>query len=453
MSPILYLLLASYSLLAAGKQCANVTVPVNIQARQALFNVPALHGNADATYFAQLFTNIGRNYTDDALAGYQSVTGTYEISAKFCHPDRGTGGNGTVQFLIHGMGFDKSYWDLPFNNYNYSYIDLAVDKYGFCTVSIDRLGIGNSSHADPLNVVQAPAEVSAIYEITKMLRGGTFPGVTAKFHKVAHVGHSFGSVQSYMLSALDPSVSDALVLTGWSNNHTWLPQTLADWNIHLARLNQPLRFGSPALDFVSTLLAKPNVPSNSRPDLVAVLSKAFQDLGVDLDNDDLWEIIATTEIGDIINGANDTVPPVPQDLPSGYVTWSDYTANQFAFLTPPFFDPAIGLFAESTKQPVTLGEIFTLGNGAPETTPFTGPVLVFTGRQDAIYCGGDCLAAGGDSDSIPEQARTAFPNARSFEVYIQPDIGHGISFHYNSTAAYEVIQKWLVQQGLGGSYM
>ena len=42
-----------------------------------------------------------------------------------------------------------SYWDIPYSNFNYSYIDVAVDKYGFCTLSIDRLGIGNSSIADP----------------------------------------------------------------------------------------------------------------------------------------------------------------------------------------------------------------------------------------------------------------------------------------------------------------
>ena len=374
----------------------------------------------------------------------------------------------TVWKLIVRKGFDKSYWDLPFDGYKYSYIDVAVDKYGFCTVSIDRFGIGDSSHADPLNVVQAPAEVSAIYEITKKLRRGTFPGVNAAFERVVHVGHSFGSVQSYLLSALDPSASDALVLTGWSNNHTWLSESLAALNLHLARLNQPLRFGgsidsssaslsSPLnppktiLDFLSSLLTKGITRKTPPSDPVAAISRALRDLGVSLDGAAISDILATTELGDIITQASATrltVPP-PQKLPNGYLTWSDYTANQFDFLTPPFFDPAIGLYSERTKQPVTLGELFTLGNGAPQTTPFAGPVLVLTGRQDTIYCGGDCLASGGDGDSIPGQAITAFPKARSFEAYIHPDTGHAINFHHNATGAYEVIQEWLIRQGLG----
>lgn len=58
-----------------------------------------------------------------------------------------------------------------------------------------------------------------------------------------------------------------------------------------------------------------------------------------------------------------------------------FTANIYAFLNPGYFDVGAALFAESTKQPVTLGEIFTLGNGAPATTPHTGPALVLTGNE------------------------------------------------------------------------
>lgn len=65
---------------------------------------------------------------------------------------------------------------------------------------------------------------------------------------------------------------------------------------------------------------------------------------------------------------------------------TDYvsTANIFAFLYPGYFDVGAALFGESTKQPVTLGEIFTLGNGAPASSPHTGPALVLTGRQGKL---------------------------------------------------------------------
>jgi len=189
----------------------------------------------------------------------------------------------------------NSYWDLPFNDYNYSYVNVAVDEYGFDTVSIDRFGIGNSSHADPLNVVQAPAEVSAVYEITQMLRNGTFPTVNKQFSKVVHIGHSFGASQTYRLSALYPEATDGIVLAGWSANDTWLGQTLADWNVRLARLNQPFRFGNatPAA-FLRRGEGRDNVDSI---DLVSSIGSAFASIGIDLTNGEVWEQVATTEIG------------------------------------------------------------------------------------------------------------------------------------------------------------
>jgi hypothetical protein len=206
-------LLALLSVASAAKVCTNVTVPVNINARQAIFDVPTLESNFDAVKFSLDFTNIGMNYTDVVTKGYQTVTGQYNISAKYCKPQGDTKANPTIQVLIHGIGFDKSYWDLSYNNYNYSYIDVAVAA-GYHTVSIDRFGIGNSSHADPLNVVQAPAEVSSLYEITSMLRNGTFPTVSHKFGKVVH-----GKCCSLELGLL-------VKLTCFSRTLFWFPPEL-----------------------------------------------------------------------------------------------------------------------------------------------------------------------------------------------------------------------------------
>ncbi|KAH0397891.1 alpha/beta-hydrolase, partial [Aureobasidium melanogenum] len=429
---------------SAAKVCTNVTVPVYINARQAVFDVPTLESNLDAVKFSLDFTNIGMNYTDVVTTGFQTVTGSYNISAKYCMPEGDNSTNPVVQVLTHGIGFDKSYWDLSYNNYNYSYIDVAVAA-GYHTVSIDRFGIGNSSHADPLNIVQAPAEVSALYEITSMLRNGTFPQVSQKFGKVVHVGHSFGSLQSYLLTALYPGSSDGVALTGFSMNATWLAQTLADWNLHLARLNQPLRFGDQSVSRTKTNTARLG------QSVISILQSALSAVGIDLSSSDIWQEIATTEVGDIINGWNATVAPVAQNLPTGYLTWSDLTSNIFAFLYPGYFDVGAAVYAESTKQPVTLGEVFTLGNGAPASSPLTGPALVLTGRQDTIYCGGDCLATGGAAASIPAGVGAAFPNASKFEAYIHPNTGHGINFHYNATGAYNVIQNFFASNGLQSS--
>ncbi|KAI4146251.1 MAG: hypothetical protein L6R39_003524 [Caloplaca ligustica] len=430
-------LLLSPALLAisiVAKQCINLTVPVTISARNGVFNIPTLQGNADATTFVQNLTSIRGNFTEEALLDYATVSGAYEISAKFCKPDVENGKNPTVQVLTHGLGFDKTY------------IDIAVDQYGFCTLSIDRLGEGNSSKADPLSVLQAPAEMSAVYELTMMLRNGTLPNVPHAFSKIVHVGHSFGSALSYLLAVMYPTASDGLILTGFSQNGSFLPTTTASWDSKLARLNQPLRFGNVSYTAVSGALATLGDSSSNVTALAEGLSQYNITLG------ELQQLFQTTDLGDFLDGAEPTELPHMANLPSGYLTWTDAGSNQFAFFLPGFFDPNILQFAESHKFPYTLGELLTIGSVPLMAPAFKGPVQIVTGRQDAIYCGGDCLATGDPAlASIPAKSKAAFPMAKAFEAYIQPNTAHGINLHYNASGAYHVIQRFLNAQGLAPS--
>ena len=95
---------------------------------------------------------------------------------------------GIERDVYSSLKFPASYWDLSYNNFNYSYVDVATDTYKYCTLSYDRLGIGNSSHGEPLNEIQAFLEIAALAELTMMLRNGTFPGVNQTFGKITHVG-------------------------------------------------------------------------------------------------------------------------------------------------------------------------------------------------------------------------------------------------------------------------
>ena len=63
-----------------------------------------------------------------------------------------------------------------------------MEQYKYHTVAIDRLGIGLSSHGEPLNEIQAPLEVAALAAITNKLRDGSFPGAAKPYTKVVHVG-------------------------------------------------------------------------------------------------------------------------------------------------------------------------------------------------------------------------------------------------------------------------
>ena len=140
---------------------------------------------------------------------------------------------------------------MPYKNFTYSYINCAVDKYGYSTLAIDRLGIGLSSRADPLNVIQAPATMSAIYEVTKRLRAGDLPDVQKKFEKIVHVGHSFGSILTYELVAMHPDISDGIILTGYSQNGSYVAAISAGMNWQVARMNQPARFGNHSTGYLT----------------------------------------------------------------------------------------------------------------------------------------------------------------------------------------------------------
>ena len=94
---------------AAAKQCVNTTVPFKLSARNGVFDILTLQGNLDATIFAQNVTSIRGNFTQTALVNYATVTGDYEISARYCMPDNGTSSGSVLQFLTHGIGFDKRY--------------------------------------------------------------------------------------------------------------------------------------------------------------------------------------------------------------------------------------------------------------------------------------------------------------------------------------------------------
>ncbi|CAI7641347.1 unnamed protein product [Penicillium viridicatum] len=221
---------------AAAKTCYNVTVEVPVTARNGVFdNINTPQTNFDATSFVLSATRQGRNLSETALSGYATVSGHYNISTQYCMPKNAGNSAYTLQILTHGMGFDKSYWDLPYNNYTYSYVDYVLSR-GYHTLSYDRLGLGKSSHGDAKNEIQAFLEIEALAQLTRMVRSGKLANIKSPA-KVIHVGHSFGSAQTVALSAMYPDLSDALVLTGYTTSADYMPMFLSGANFQQARLN------------------------------------------------------------------------------------------------------------------------------------------------------------------------------------------------------------------------
>ena len=216
-----------------------------------------------------------------------------------------------------------------------------MDNYGYCTLSYDRLGIGESSHGEPKNEIQSFLEIAALASMTNMLRDGTLPTVTQGFARVVHVGHSFGSAQSFALAAMFPNISDGLVLTGFSANASFAGYFVAGGNFQQAELNQPLRFGTPA---------------------TAIAVESF------LQNYALLDLVAPLDV----------TTAMSYGYPRGYLASGNVNALQYLFFYAGYFDTNLLYFAESTKQPVTIGELLTLGS-VPMMSTFGGPVLVITG--------------------------------------------------------------------------
>ncbi|ETN46236.1 uncharacterized protein HMPREF1541_00420 [Cyphellophora europaea CBS 101466] len=368
--------ISSYAALALAvvsvyaRKCQNITVSVSITARNGVFNVQPTQSNIEVTDFVLDGTQQGHNATAQVLEGYADVSGTYNLATTYCTPDSGPGR--AVQLLTHGIGFDRSYWDLSYNNYNYSYVEQALAA-GYSTLSHDRLGIGQSARADPIQDIQASLEVSALIALTKLLQNGGISGVSETYSKVIHVGHSFGAVQSYALTRDYPQLSSGLVLQGFSQNSTFLPYFQLGANF------------------------------------VAVQNT-----------------------------------PLASQYPAGYFAAGDPSGVHTNFFAPSDFDPAILDLAYSTGQPVSQGELLTIGGAATGVNTFAGPVLIITGQRDVPFCGGDCLLTGDPSlSSIPESSKQYFPNAKNFEVVIVPGAGHGLNLQYTHTQTYSAMLEFL----------
>ena len=257
----------------------------------------------------------------------------------------------------------RRYWDQSYSDFKYSYVNVATDTYKYSTLAYDRLGIGNSSHGEPLNEIQSFLEVAALAELTLMLRNGKFPKVNQGFKKVTHVGyvlgsqaqarngltylfdsHSFGSAQTYSLVSMYPTISDGIVLTGFSMNGSFVGLFGAGADFQQANLNQPFRFGS---------------------------ASSFAAIQTVLNNYGLTDV-----------GAGITAAP-GLNYPNGYLTNSNANSNQYLFFLPGYFDEGILFAGEAAKQPVAVGELLTL-TSLPAVNEYARPVLIITGCKPSL---------------------------------------------------------------------
>ena len=150
-----------------------------------------------------------------------------------------------------------------------------------------------------------------------------------------------------------PSLSDGVILTGFSLNSSFIPLFIAGSDLVQANLNQPFRFGNITDPQMQAISARLNEP------ISAINDKSLQ------------EFLAEYDLVDYVAGL---APRQQVEYASGYLTNSNANANQYNFFLPGHYDPDILTFAEENKQPISPGELLTQG-GASQSSNFTGPVL------------------------------------------------------------------------------
>ncbi|KAH9837855.1 alpha beta-hydrolase [Rhodofomes roseus] len=214
--------------------------------------------NANQTYITSLFQTFlpsMSNFTGMYESSQQqNVVNNYSLSGTLCTPKNGTKNPSHVQYLIHGVGFDSSYWDFAASE-EYSYVRAAADA-GYTTFRYDRLGTGLSEKpSDAYNVVQSPTDLAIAIRFAQMLRSGDIGG--QKFDKIVGVGHSYGSVQVQAITAHVPTALDAALLQGFSNNGTGQGPFLAGGSYSIATEVFPDRFSADELTNAYLVTAVP----------------------------------------------------------------------------------------------------------------------------------------------------------------------------------------------------
>jgi pimeloyl-ACP methyl ester carboxylesterase len=107
----------------------------------------------------------------------------------------------TVQVLVPGGFYNQSYWDIPLHQQTRSF-RLAMNRAGYATLTLDRLGTGRSSKP-PSVVLTALIQANAVHQVVRTLR--------PRFDKVILGGHSLGSAIAVIEAGTYHDVDGVLV--------------------------------------------------------------------------------------------------------------------------------------------------------------------------------------------------------------------------------------------------
>ncbi|MCJ1224190.1 hypothetical protein MMC12_000834 [Toensbergia leucococca] len=203
-------------LCAANPNCTVLTIPLTAEASNEVFPIPTGFNFSAAATDALVQTVIGNA---DTVYPVVPTTFTGVISARYCKPTvKIANRTHIIQFFMSGVTENKLYWSglgypQGIDGDEYSTIAYASSQ-GYHVLAIDRIGVGNSAHPDPILQLQVPLEEAVSHELVLMLKAGTAVP-DRKFNKVIFVGHSYGSVLGNAQATNHPGDIAAFILTGF----------------------------------------------------------------------------------------------------------------------------------------------------------------------------------------------------------------------------------------------
>lgn len=145
---------------------------------------------------------------EDLLFPVSVVGLPHTMFGRLCTP----AGANTVQVLLPGASYRGVYWDIALTPEIRSF-RRAMNNAGYATLTVDRLGTGQSS-SPPSAVVTAITQAGAVHQVVTALRSGALgPG----FDKVIVGGHSLGSAIAVIEAATFHDV-DGVLVTGMTHH-------------------------------------------------------------------------------------------------------------------------------------------------------------------------------------------------------------------------------------------
>lgn len=288
----------------------NVVVSINTTGTKILYTAPQDQMRLTDSFVEM--NQVDSTFAADATSGGPSViSGSYSIFCKLCLPSDPAKSSKvkTVQLLTHGATLDHTYWDI---SPGYSYVDAAAAA-GYATLSYDQLGVGNSDHPDPIQVVQAASQVAVTHRLVELLRGGKLGGF--EFDRVVGVGHSAGSTLTQAITTRYPEDFDAVILSGTTTTFASVALSMAAFNFVNANTDPSPRLRDLPAGYLTQQSAVgiqfafyryPNFDQNAFEQQVA--NKQTNTLGVLLTLGGLVAPSAQfTGPVDVVNGENDLV--------------------------------------------------------------------------------------------------------------------------------------------------